>query len=322
MKRADRVFTLMLGLAFASSAILIALLLTLAPRLEQLAARGAEDTADVVAAIVLLLAVCGIALGLVTLFRQLVATAILIRRLVAQKIALPWSVEVAARGLDLDGQIDVVMDERPFSFCYWFLRPRICLSTALVERLDQDELRAVLYHERYHLRQRDPLRQIVARYFAAGLYVVPVVDELLSFHTLQKEIEADQEAVRASGDVRSLASALYKLLPDADDVSLGLLVPVSPLSVTEARIDQLVAGRPLSLALSPVSIVLSGGALVAAAVLVAVKGGASVAFETLPPLYAVPGLLVGPASLLFAAAVDGGLHQLRPLTRRLFGPST
>ena len=322
MKRADRVFTTMLGLALASSAILLALLLTLAPRLEQLAARGAEDTADVVAAVVLLLAVFGISLGFVTLFRQLVATAVLIRKLVAQKIALPWSVVLAARCLDLDGRIDVVTDERPFSFCYWFLRPRICLSTALVERLDADELRAVLYHERYHLRQRDPLRQIVARYFAAGLYVVPVVDELLSFQTLQKEIEADEEAVRASGDVGSLASALYKLLPDADDVSLGLLVPVSSLSVTEARIDQLVAGRPLSLALSPVSIVLSGGALVAAAVLVAVKGGASVAFEALPPLYAVPGLLVGPASLLFAAAVDGGLHQLRPLTQRLFRPST
>ena len=322
MKRADRVFTAMLGLALASSAILLALLLTLAPRVEQLAARGAEDTADIVAAVVLLLAVCGISLGLVTLFRQLLATAVLIRGLVAQKIALPSTVVAAASGLDLDGRIDVVADERPFSFCYWFLRPRICLSSALVERLDADELRAVLYHERYHLRQRDPLRQVVARYFAAGLYVVPVVDELLAFHTLQKEIEADQDAVRASGGVRSLASALYKLLPDDDDVSLGLLVPVSSLSVTEARIDQLVAGRPLSIALSPLSVVLSGGALVAAAVLVAVKGGASVAFETLPPLYAVPGLLVGPASLLFAAAVDGGLHQLRPLTQRLFTQST
>ncbi|MDP9274212.1 MAG: M56 family metallopeptidase, partial [Chloroflexota bacterium] len=301
---------------------LLALLLTLAPRVEQLAGRGAEDTADVVVALVLLLAVCGISLGLVTLFRQLVATAVLIRRLVAQKVALPSSVVVAASGLDLDDRIDVVTDERPFSFCYWFLRPRICLSTGLVERLDPDELRAVLYHERYHLRQRDPLRQIVARYFAAGLYVVPVVDELLSFHTLQKEIEADQEAVRASGEVRSLASALYKLLPDADEVSLGLLVPVSSLSVTEARIEQLVAGRPLSIALSPLSVALSGGALVAAAVLVAVQGGASVAFEALPPLYAVPGLLVGPASLLFAAAVDGGLHQLRPLTQRLFNLST
>jgi len=322
VNRADRVFTIMLGLALASSTILLALLLTLAPRVEQLAARGAEDTADIVVALVLLLAVCGISLGLLTLFRQLAATAVLIRRLVAQKVALPLSVVVAARGLDLDGRIDVVADQRPFSFCYWFLRPRICLSTALVERLEPDELRAVLHHERYHLRQRDPLRQIVARYFAAGLYVVPVVDELLSFHTLQKEIEADQEAVRASGDVRSLASALYKLLPDADDVSLGLLVPVSSLSVTEARIDQLVAGRPVSLALSRLSVALSGGALVAAAVLVAVKGGASVAFEALPPLYAVPGLLVGPASLLFAAAVDGGIHQIRPLTRRLFTLST
>jgi Zn-dependent protease with chaperone function len=318
VKRADRVFTVLLGLAFASSAILLALLVTLVPRVEHLLVRGAEDTADVVAAGVLLLAVCGISLGLVTLFRQLVATAVLIRRLVARKIALPPSVRIAASGLNLDGRIDVVADDRPFSFCYWFLRPRICLSTALVERLDPDELRAVLHHERYHLRQRDPLRQVVARYFAAGLYVVPVVDELVSFHTLQKEIEADEEAVRASGDVRSLASALYKLLPDADDVSLGLLVPVSSLSVTEARIDQLVVGRPLSLALSPVSVVLSGGALVAAVVLVAVKGGASMAFETLPPIYAVPGLLVGPASMLFAAAIDGGLHQLRPLTHRFF----
>jgi Zn-dependent protease with chaperone function len=317
VKRADRAFTILLALALMSGAILLALLLTLAPRVDHLLTRGAEDTADVVAALVLLLAVCGISLGLVTLFRQLLATAALIRRLVARKVALPASVAAAASGLDLDGRIDVVADARPFSFCYWFVRPRICVSTTLVERLDPDELRAVLHHERYHLRQRDPLRQVVARYFAAGLYVVPVVDELLSFHTLQKEIEADQEAVRASGDVRSLASALYKLLPDADEVSLGLLVPVSSLSITEARIDQLVAGRAYSLQLSPVSIVLSGGALIAAVVLVAVQGGASVAFEALPPLYAVPGLLVGPASLLFAAAVDGGLHQLRPLTQSL-----
>jgi Zn-dependent protease with chaperone function len=313
--RADRAFTVLLGVAFASSAILIALLLTLIPRVEHLIARGPEDTADVVAALVLMLAICGISLGLTTLFRQLVATAMLIRGLVSRKVAVPRSVASAALGLELDGKIDVVADARPFSFCYWFLRPRICLSTALVARLDTDELRAVLLHERYHLRQRDPLRLVVARYFAAGLYVVPVVDELVGFYTLQKEIAADQAAVRANG-VGALASALDKLLPDADDVSLGLLVPVSSLSVTEARIDQLVAGRQVSMALSPLSVALSGGALLAAAILVATQGGASVAFEALPPLFAVPGLLVGPASLLFAAAIDGGLHQLRPLTQR------
>jgi Zn-dependent protease with chaperone function len=315
--RADRAFGVLLGVAFASSAILIALLLTLVPRVEQLAARGAEDTADIVVALVLILATCGISLGLATLFRQLFATAVLIRSLVARKVPVSAAVLAASSGLALDGRIDVVEDERPFSFCYWFLRPRVCLSTALVDRLDRDELRAVLLHERYHLRHRDPLRIVVARYFAAGLYVVPVVDELLGFYALQKEIAADEEAVRVHG-VAALASALYKLLPDADDVSLGLLVPVSSLSVTEARIDQLVAGRQVALAVSPLSMALSGGALVAASVLVAIQGGASVAFEALPRLYAVPGLLVGPASLLFAAAIDGGLHQLRPLIQRPF----
>jgi hypothetical protein len=157
---------------------------------------------------------------------------------------------------------------------------------------------------------------VVARYFAAGLYVIPVVDELLGFYALEKEIAADEDAVHEAGGVSSLANALYKVLPDAGDVSLGLLVPVSSLSVTEARIEQLVAGRRIALALSPISIALSGGALVAAAVLVAVQGGASGVFEALPPLLSVPALLVGPASLLFAAAVDGGLHQFRLVTQR------
>jgi len=313
--RADRAFGILIGLALVSSAILIALLLTLVPRAEQLLARGAEEPADVVAALVLALATCGISLGVFALFRQLAATAVLIRSLVARKIALPASVAQAAHGLELDQRIDVVADERPFSFCYWFLRPRICLSTALVARLDGEELRAVLLHERYHLQHRDPLRIVVARYFAAGLYVVPVVDELVGFYALQKEIAADEYAVSRDG-VGALASALYKLLPDADDISLGLLVPVSSLSVTEARIEQLIASRQIAPTLSPVSIGLSGGALVAAAVLVAVQGGASMAFAALPQLVAVPGLLVGPASLLFAAAVDGGLHQLRPQSQR------
>src|SRR5882672_10627629 len=320
--RADRAFGLVLALALGSSAILGALLATIIPHASNVLSRGPDDLVDAVTLLLLVLATCGIALGLGSLFRQLISTMVLIRALVSRRVATPRRVAELANELGIAGRVDVVADRRPFSFCYWFRDPRICVSTALVRRLGTDELRAVLLHERYHLRQRDPLRLVVARYFAAGLYVVPVVDELVGYYALQKEIAADQAAVRACDGVGALASALDKLLPDADDVSLGLLVPVSSLSVTEARIDQLVAGRQVSLALSPLSVALSGGALLAAAVLVAIQGGASVAFEALPPLFAVPGLLVGPASLLFAAAVDGGLHQLRPLTQRLFRPST
>ncbi|MBI2325753.1 MAG: M56 family metallopeptidase [Chloroflexi bacterium] len=299
MLRADRAFGLLVLLALVSSAILIALLGALIPHVELLLARGAEDMADVVAIVLLGLAMLGISLGLSSLLRQLHATLGLIRSLLARRVAIPAAVRAAAGGLGIDGRIDVVDDRRPFSFCYWFVRPRICLSTALIRRLDEDELRAVLFHERYHLRHRDPLRLVVARYFAAGLYVVPVVEDLVAHFTLEKELEADEDAVAAMGDVRPLARALYALLPDADEVSLGLLVPVGSLSVTEARIDHLVEGRRLAARIPPFSIALSFGALAAASILAA-----------------GPGMLVAPASFLFVAAILGGVQQVRLVVRR------
>lgn len=313
MLRADRAFGLLVLLALVSSAILIALLAALAPRSALLLERGAEGAADVVAIPLLLLATLGIALGFSSLFRQLYATLRLIRSLLARRVPVPASVMAAAAGLGLDGRIDVVLDRRPFSFCYWFARPRICLSTSLVTRLAPDELRAVLLHERYHLRHRDPLRLVIARYFAAGLYVVPVVEDLVEHFALEKELEADQDAVAAQGSVVPLARALDRLLPDADDVSLGLLVPVGSLSVTEARIDHLLEGTTLAVAIPVSRVALSFGALAAAFVLTMVQGAA---LDRLPTLLAVPGLLLAPASLLVVAAVNGGAQQLRLVVQR------
>ncbi|HEX9494941.1 MAG TPA: M56 family metallopeptidase [Candidatus Limnocylindria bacterium] len=308
MRSADRAFGVLVLLALGSGALLVALLATLLPRGIALVTGADADTANVVAVLVLVLATFGVALGLISLFRQLLATLSLIRTLLSRRVTVSRRVGDIAATLGLAGRIDVVRDVRPFSFCYWFRRPRICLSTGLIKRLGDAELRAVLLHERYHLTQRDPLRLVIARYFAAGLYVVPVVEELVEFYTVQKEVAADQAAVRAMGGVRDLASALFKVLPDADDVDLGLLVPVGALSVTEARIDQLVEGRAVPLVLSPAAVALSGGALVAAAILSFTDGlhGAGLA---------IPGLL-GPATLLLAAAASGAAHQVRLVVLR------
>ncbi|MBA2371121.1 MAG: M48 family metalloprotease [Chloroflexi bacterium] len=315
MTRADRAFAALVGLATVSSVVLLALFATLVVRAQQLAIHGPSDTADLVAVLVLGLAICGIGLGLGSLMRQLLATASLIRSLLRRRVPTPLAAMRAAAALGMAGRIDVVADRRAFSFCYWFIRPRVCLSTGLLARLEGDELDAVLLHERSHLLRRDPLRLVIARYFAAGLYVVPVVEELVEYYTLEKELEADQDAVHALGDVGPLARALYKVLPDADQLELGLLTPVGALSATEARIDQLIDGRALPLRVRPVSVALSGGAILGAAVLALVQANTAGTLAAMPPLFAGPGLLLAPASLLFAAAVSGGTQQLRLVIR-------
>jgi len=313
--RADRAFAALVGLATVSSVVLLALFATLVVRAQQLAIHGPSDTADLVAVLVLGLAICGIGLGLGSLMRQLLATASLIRSLLRRRVPTPLAAMRAAAALGMAGRIDVVADRRAFSFCYWFIRPRVCLSTGLLARLEGDELDAVLLHERSHLLRRDPLRLVIARYFAAGLYVVPVVEELVEYYTLEKELEADQDAVHALGDVGPLARALYKVLPDADQLELGLLTPVGALSATEARIDQLIDGRALPLRVRPVSVALSSGAILGAAVLALVQANTAGTLAAMPPLFAGPGLLLAPASLLFAAAVSGGTQQLRLVIR-------
>ena len=68
------------------------------------------------------------------------------------------------RGLQVAGPLPghptvLVIDvAAPVAFCAGWLRPRVYVSTALLERLSADELRAVLAHEQHHGALRDPLR--------------------------------------------------------------------------------------------------------------------------------------------------------------------
>lgn len=294
---ADRAFIALVAIALLSSAILVALFLSLLPHL-----------AEPVPALVLTLASVGILLALASLARQLADTLALIRRLLRARIAVPAELAAVAADVGVTDRLDLVFDERPFAFAYWFVRPRVCVSTGLVRRLAQDELRAVLAHECCHLVRRDPLRIVLARYFAAGLYVIPVIDDLVAHYDLVKEVAADEHAVSVLGDVRPLARALYRLMPHADEMDLGLLAPVGGLSVTEARIEQLVEHRPIVARLPRLHVALSVATLSAALVLLA--GHAPLAGR-LDILVAWP-----PAALLALAAVLGAAQQVRAVAHR------
>lgn len=100
-------------------------------------------------------------------------------------------------------------DTRPQAFCTGLLKPRVYVSTAALDGLDPNELRAVLAHEEHHARARDPLRVFCVRVLAEALFFLPALRRLSDRYAALAELSADAAALRASGgDGRPLASAL------------------------------------------------------------------------------------------------------------------
>jgi Zn-dependent protease with chaperone function len=129
----------------------------------------------------------------------------------------------------------VFEDERPQAFCAGLVRPRVYISTAALELLDDDAVAAVLAHERHHASNRDPLRLACARALAAGMPFVPTLRRLLQRQHALAEIGADDAALRAEGVDRSaLASAMLRFSESGGPGAVG---------VDAERIDNLL-GEP------------------------------------------------------------------------------
>jgi Zn-dependent protease with chaperone function len=155
----------------------------------------------------------------------------------ARLSGLPVSVAAAARTAGVVGLVDLVANARPFGFVYGWRCPRICVSTGLIARLSAQELEAVLRHEAWHLRRRDPLRFWIVHSILVVFRFVPIMSRLGHQVILVSEIAADRHVVITMGTPRALASALLKV---ADE---SLLLPAFA-GYLDARVAAL-AGEPL-----------------------------------------------------------------------------
>ncbi|MFQ5611864.1 MAG: M56 family metallopeptidase [Anaerolineae bacterium] len=136
----------------------------------------------------------------------------------------------------------------PRAFCLGFWRPRIWLTKGLVKLLTGEELAAVVAHETYHLRQRDPLRLVISRALQAAFFFLPLLNDLAQAAELQQEVAADQFAVAHLGDDLPLLCALQKLLGGETQGAAPSGAAVTPFNVTEARLRRLIyPSRPTPL---------------------------------------------------------------------------
>lgn len=207
----------------------------------------------------------------------------------------------------VDGQrVTVIGGATPVAFCAGVLRPRIYISTGTVATLSDLELGAVIAHERHHARLRDPLRVLLSRALADGLFFLPALRSLGERYGELAELAADREAVRASrDDAAPLASALLSF-EAADPAVVG---------IAPERVDHLMGERsPWQL---PAALLAWALVALTAVIVIALRVQAtSAAIELNLPLLAAQSCMLLMASAPLALGAAMLLRARRSLARR------
>jgi Zn-dependent protease with chaperone function len=281
LDRANRSFLVIVAVALALGAFMLcgvvggALLPLIAARISQGELIALSVRPSMLSALLILaLVVTGLGRGGCALARQLLASRRLARRVHARAVTVPDDLAGAARQAGMDGRVVLLDVPDSFSFVYGILSPRVAVSRGLLERTSPLELRAVLEHERYHLRNLDPLKIVLVRTLTAALFLLPALDSLCARYVAGRELAADRRAVAICGRV-SLAGALLTVVgaPEWGELAVAAAA-TGARELLDARVLQLETGRepkPEGLSAARVTLSLMGTTSVAAILLVTVS---------------------------------------------------
>ncbi|MBA2240065.1 MAG: M56 family metallopeptidase [Solirubrobacterales bacterium] len=234
---ARRLYLLHLGLGSVGAAAVLGATIVALTRIEPdlppanamlAACRGILPTEPGLGLLVLALGILGLAV--ITLAARSLSRQLRRQRRFLRRWARLNAIEVNGRELVL------VRSTTPEAFCAGFLRPRIYLSTAALERLTDAELRAVIAHETHHQRSHDPLRVLLATVAAEALFFLPALRVLNERYRELAELAADEAASKAEG-APVLASALLTF-GERD----GQTAPV--VGIAAERVDHLLGNPP------------------------------------------------------------------------------
>lgn len=291
--RADRAFRdLLLCAALAAIALAVPLVITLFPGPLHHLLHSYDGFAQACAAalyrlgvelpplgiLVLAIAAATAAAGVVAFVRISLRTSASLRA--RRVVPVPPAIALAAARVGISTRVSCVADGRPLAYCAGLMRPRVWISTGAAAVLGRDELEAVLLHEAYHLRHRDPLRLFLALVLLRMFFGFPMVRALGARFAVAKELDADRGVVEVQQSPAALAGALSVLGRSINSfpphgVALGAW------SASSARVDQL-CGTPEALLLPAVPARSRLVTALALAVLLLLAGGQAARANLLP----------------------------------------
>jgi Zn-dependent protease with chaperone function len=223
-----------------------------------------------------------------SLVRQIGASRRLTNQVRSLQLELPTHLGAAAARAGLAGRVDLIAEGEALSFTYGLLAPRVALSHSLVRSLPADELTAVLEHEAYHVHNLDPLKIMLARAMAMAFFYLPALGPLRDRYALGRELVADRWALRSCSR-RSLAGALYRIVPSSSWPQLAPSADLAGTEMLEVRLVQLERGEAPALPkVSRCSLAVTALAVgvLCAAVLVQSMGVVAVACRVCPLIWA------------------------------------
>jgi hypothetical protein len=97
------------------------------------------------------------------------------------------------------------------AFCGGVLRPKVVVTSELLDALDPAERGAVVTHELSHARNRGPLKLVLGQLVVRSFFWVPVLRDLVDRYLLLTELAADRAAIAATSPA-ALAGALSQVL--------------------------------------------------------------------------------------------------------------
>lgn len=214
----------------------------------------------------------GLAFGARSIARQITASQRLARRVRGLALELPDELALTASAIGLGGRVVLLDAPERFSFAYGVLAPRVAVSRGLLEGVSDDELRAVLEHERYHVCNLDPLKVVLVQALSAAFFFLPALDSLRAGYLAGRELAADRRAVTACGR-RPLAGALLKVIRGPDWSELEGVAAIGGPELLDVRVAQLETGiqpKLATLSITRVTVSLVGAVVFAAIFLASV----------------------------------------------------
>lgn len=112
---------------------------------------------------------------------------------------------------DFGIEIAVIKDRAFLALAMGIFRPKILLSTHVLDNFTEKEVEAILLHEWHHCKKRDPLKLFLVSLFADSMKYVPVLKGLAHHYKVWRELSADRFVIHRMGSAYELGSVLLKL---------------------------------------------------------------------------------------------------------------